>query len=57
MADYDFRTPLHIAAAFGKFDTVKWLIDNGATIQVDRFGGLALHDATRGGHQEVAEYL
>jgi len=44
-ADYDFRTPLHIAAALGREKTVKWLIENGATMQVDRFGGLALHDA------------
>ena len=31
-ADYDFRTPLHIAAAFGRTDTVKWLLENGATM-------------------------
>jgi len=29
--DYDFRTPLHLAAAVGNMDVVKWLIDNGAT--------------------------
>ena len=30
VADYDFRTPLHLAAAVGNLDAVKWLVDNGA---------------------------
>ena len=30
VADYDFRTPLHLAAAVGNYDAVKWLIENGA---------------------------
>ena len=47
VADYDFRTPLHLAAAVGNYDVVKWLVENGATLQVDRFGGLAVHDALR----------
>ena len=50
VADYDFRTPLHLAAAVGNFDAVKWLVDNGAQMQVDRFGGLAVHDALRNNH-------
>ena len=56
-ADYDFRTPLHLAAAVGKFDAVKWLVNNGAQLNVDRFGGLAIHDALRNNHEEIAEYL
>jgi glutaminase len=51
VADYDFRTPLHLAAAVGNYDAVKWLVDNGAQMQVDRFGGLAVHDALRNNHQ------
>lgn len=57
VADYDFRTPLHLAAAVGNLDTVKWLVDNGADMQVDRFGGLAVHDALRNNHTAVAEFL
>jgi len=30
VADYDFRTPLHLAAAVGNYDAVKWLVENGA---------------------------
>jgi glutaminase len=57
VADYDFRTPLHLAAAVGDVDTVKWLVENGASMQVDRFGGLAVHDALRNNHTAVAELL
>jgi len=46
-ADYDFRTPLHLAAAVGNGEVVRWLIENGAKLTVDRFGGLAIHDALR----------
>ena len=56
-ADYDFRTPLHLAAAIGNFDAVKWLVNNGASLSADRFGGLAIHDALRNNHDEIAEYL
>ena len=55
--DYDFRTPLHLAAAVGNYDAVKWLIDNGAQLTVDRFGGLAVHDALRNNHERIAELL
>jgi len=44
-SDYDSRTALHIAAAVGNIDLVKWLIANGAKIKVDRFGGLPIQDA------------
>jgi len=56
-SDYDFRTPLHLAAAVGNDEVVKWLIENGATLQVDRFGGLAVHDALRNNHDSIAEFL
>jgi glutaminase len=48
--DYDFRTALHLASAVGNRDAVKWLLDNGAKVQVDRFGGLPIHDAIRNNH-------
>jgi ankyrin repeat protein len=43
--DYDGRTPLHLAAANGHFDSVKWLIENGALLRVDRFGKLPTNEA------------
>lgn len=55
--DYDYRTALHLAAAIGNMQTVKWLLDNGAKVSVDRFGGLPIHDALRNNHVEIANYL
>lgn len=45
-ADYDLRTPLHLAAAEGKVETVTALIEGGASVHaVDRFGYTPLRDA------------
>ena len=30
VADYDFRTPLHLAAAVGDMEVVEWLVSHGA---------------------------
>jgi len=44
--DYDKRTPLHLAAAAGHMDIVKYLVDNGAEVnQYDRWGATPLNDA------------
>lgn len=51
-SDYDFRTPLHLAAAVGNKEVVQWLIENGASQSVDRFGGMAIQDALR--HEDTA---
>eukprot|EP00040_Diaphanoeca_grandis_P020895 m.111127 g.111127 ORF g.111127 m.111127 type:complete len:1046 (-) comp28098_c0_seq2:151-3288(-) len=47
--DYDGRTALHLAAAEGHTDVVKFLLDkHGANIQLkDRFGHTCLHDAVK----------
>ena len=55
--DYDFRTPLHIAAAAGNKEVVQFLLDNGAINIFDRFGGLPIHDAQRGNHQKCTDLL
>ncbi|KNC75385.1 TKL protein kinase [Sphaeroforma arctica JP610] len=57
-ADYDQRTPLHLAASEGFLEVVKALVEAGAELDsVDRWMGSALSDAIDNGHLEVAEYL
>jgi len=57
MGDYDSRTPLHLAACAGSLECVKLLVEKGAELTQDRFGCLAIHDAVRHGHTDVATYL
>lgn len=57
-ADYDKRTPLHLAAAAGSLPTVNVLIENGANVNaLDRWGGTPLRDAVAENHNEVAVRL
>ena len=43
------RTPLMVAASFGKFDAVKWFLDKGASVTcVDSSRWNALHFAAQG---------
>lgn len=57
-ADYDNRTALHIAAAEGKDDVVKFLLKSGANPHLrDRWSYLPLDDAVRGNHRECVNYL
>jgi len=58
VGDYDGRTALHLAAAYGNLPIVQFLVEEaGCTLRRDRFGGLPIHDALRGGHEEVKDYL
>lgn len=43
-ADYDKRTPLHLASAEGRLDVVKLLLDKGAKITKDRWGNTPLSE-------------
>lgn len=48
-ADYDLRTPLHLAASEGSLQAAQLLIENGADVNaVDRFGNSPLTDCQRG---------
>ena len=57
-ADYDGRTPLHLAAAEGRGHVISYLISNGASMNPqDRWGGTPLNDAARHGHHDVERLL
>lgn len=55
--DYDFRTPLHIAASFGRKEIVEYLLQKGAKNMPDRWGAYPIHDAIRSGHENIIEIL
>ena len=57
-ADYDMRTPIHLAAAEGEERIVQFFIDQGVELSPrDRWGNTPLDEAKRHGHTRVAELL
>ncbi|KAF9671269.1 hypothetical protein SADUNF_Sadunf12G0029800 [Salix dunnii] len=57
-ADYDRRSPLHIAASKGYEDISLLLIEQGVDVNIlDKFGNTPLLEAIKGGHDEVAALL
>jgi len=57
--DYDKRTALHVACSEGKFDIVRYLVDEkGAKINVrDRWGHSPVDDCLRSKNTEILDYL
>ena len=61
-ADYDRRTPLHLAAAEGQTHVVEFFIEQQSALELDinpydRWGGTPLDDAYNHGRQEVIDLL
>ena len=56
--NYDGRRALHLAAAEGHREVVKFLLKCRADVNAqDRWGGTPMQDATRGGHKRVEKML
>ncbi|XP_021854938.2 potassium channel SKOR isoform X1 [Spinacia oleracea] len=56
--DYNGRSPLHIAAAGGCEDIVRFLIEEGTDVnKTDNFGNTPLLEAVKNGHDKVAALL
>jgi serine/threonine protein kinase len=57
-ADYDKRSPLHLAAAEGHLHVVLWLLAHKADPNViDRFGRTSLEEAVKGDHGKIITLL
>ena len=57
-ADYDGRTPVHLAASEGHVHVVEFFADQGVRLDpCDRWGNTPLDDAQREGHEAVAQLL
>ncbi len=56
--DYDNRTALHLAAAEGQEDVVKYLLDKGADANAkDRWSLRPVDDAKANNHDSIVEIL
>ena len=58
-SDYDGRTPMHLSAAGGHLEVMKFLnVQHGVCIHaVDRYGNTPLHDAMEHNRSEVVRWL
>lgn len=57
-ADYDKRTPLHLAAAEGHIDVVNWLLSKLADLNpIDRFKRTPLEEAVRSDYGSIVSLL
>ena len=57
-ADYDLRTPLHLAAAEGHLEVMKYLLAHGVELNPkDRWGYTPLDDALRHSQEEAVAIL
>eukprot|EP01065_Artemidia_motanka_P034998 TRINITY_DN42965_c0_g1_i1.p1 TRINITY_DN42965_c0_g1~~TRINITY_DN42965_c0_g1_i1.p1 ORF type:complete len:1568 (+),score=432.02 TRINITY_DN42965_c0_g1_i1:81-4784(+) len=58
VAEYDGRTPLHIAAVRGNLETCRLLVQNFANVSAqDRWGNTPVEEAEKHGHEHLAHKL
>lgn len=57
VVDAQGQTPLHSAAAAGALNSVKFLVEQGASIVADRSGKTPLDSASAHGRKEIVSYL
>ncbi|MEM7463098.1 MAG: glutaminase A [Pseudomonadota bacterium] len=58
VADYDRRTPIHLAAAEGYRNVVRYILAHGGLVNpIDRWGNTPLDEAHRHGQTETAKLL
>ncbi|XP_071963200.1 L-asparaginase 1-like isoform X2 [Antedon mediterranea] len=58
LCDYDQRSPLHLAAAEGHIDVVRYLLENGTSIyDRDRYGNTPFMESIRCRHFEVIKLI
>ena len=54
VADYDGRTPLHVAASEGRIEMIEFLLSQGASVHIrDRYDHTPLMSAVLSDHHEV----
>lgn len=58
LSDYDFRTPLHIAATKNRLEIAQYLVNRGVKVNAkDRWGITPLYDAVVHKHKKMVKYL
>ena len=57
-ADYDLRTPIHLAASEGQNEVIEYFVAKRVNLNPkDRWGGTPLADADREGHKDTVALL
>lgn len=55
LRDGDGATPLHFAASRGHLTAVRWLLNHGAKLSLDKFGKSPINDAAENQQVEVIQ--
>jgi len=57
LRDGDGATPLHFAASRGHLSVVRWLLNHGAKLSLDKYGKSPINDAAENQQVEVSVEL
>lgn len=55
LRDGDGATPLHFAASRGHLTAVRWLLNHGAKLSLDKYGKSPINDAAENQQVEVSD--